>query len=88
MHSGSYLQSLNLDPMLRQEAYTKLNARIAVGDAADHWQVAVVGKNLTDKTTVSYAADAPLAQALFRARSYYGFVDPPRSVAVELRLRF
>jgi outer membrane receptor protein involved in Fe transport len=88
VHSGAYLQSLNLDPALRQDAYTKLNARIAVGDAADHWQVAVVGKNLTDKTTVSYAADAPLAQALFRARSYYGFVDPPRSVAVELQLRF
>ena len=88
VHSGSYLQSLNLDPMLRQEAYTKLNARLAIGDARDHWQVAVVGRNLTDKTTVSYAADSPLAQALFRARSYYGFVDPPRSVAVELQLRF
>jgi len=88
VHSGSYLQSLNLDPMLRQDAYTKLNARIAVGDAADHWQVAVIGKNLTDKATVSYAADAPLAQALFSARSYYGFVDPPRSIAVELQLRF
>jgi iron complex outermembrane recepter protein len=88
VHSGSYLQSLNLDYRLKQEAYTKLNARISVGDAADVWQLALVGKNLTDKVTVGYAADAPLAQALFQARSYYGFVDPPRSIAVEARVRF
>lgn len=88
VHSSSYLESLNLDPMLTQKAFTKLNARIGLGDEYDRWQVAVVGKNLTDKTTVSFAADAPLAQALFKARSYYGFVDPPRSIAVELRVRF
>jgi iron complex outermembrane receptor protein len=87
VHSSSYLESLNLDPMLRQKAFTKLNARIGLGDDYDHWQVALVGKNLTDKTTVAFAADAPLAQALFKARSYYGFVDPPRSIAVELRVR-
>jgi iron complex outermembrane receptor protein len=88
VHSGSYLQSPNLDPMLRQDGYTKLNARIGLGDDNGRWQVAVIGRNLTDKTTVGYAADAPLAQALFRARSYYGFVEPPRSVAVEFRIRF
>jgi hypothetical protein len=37
---------------------------------------------------VGYAADAPLALALFQARSYYGFVDPPRSIAIEARVRF
>jgi iron complex outermembrane recepter protein len=87
-HSARYRQSLNLDPRLTQASFTKLNARIGLGDARDNWQVAVVGRNLTDKTTVSFAADTPLALALFRARSYYGFVDPPRSVALEARFRF
>jgi outer membrane receptor protein involved in Fe transport len=86
--SSSYLESPNLDPRLRQDAFAKLNARIGLGDDYDHWQVAVTGRNLADKTTVGYAADAPLAQALFKARSYYAFVDPPRSVALELRVRF
>ncbi len=67
VHSSSYLESLNLDPTLTQRAYTKLNARLGIGDDDDHWQVAVVGRNLTDRTTVGYAADAPLAQALFKA---------------------
>jgi hypothetical protein len=88
IHSARYRQSLNLDPRLTQGSFTKLNARIGLGDAQDTWQVAVVGRNLTDKTTVSYAADTPLALALFRARSYYGFVDPPRAIALEARFRF
>ena len=54
----------------------------------DRWELALVGRNLTDKTTVSYAGDTPLAFRLFSARSYYGFVDPPRSIAVEGRVRF
>jgi outer membrane receptor protein involved in Fe transport len=54
----------------------------------DRWEVALVGRNLTDKTTVSYAGDTPLSQRLFNARSYYGFVDAPRSIAVEAALKF
>ena len=54
--------------------------------------VAVMPQDAVPNTAfyVSAAAtkDSPLAQALFKARSYYGFVDPPRSVALELRLRF
>jgi iron complex outermembrane recepter protein len=86
VHSSSFLQSLNLDPNARQPDFTKLNARIAL--AAERWELALIGKNLTDKTTVSYVGDTPLAFRLFQARSYYGFVDPPRSVAIEARLRF
>jgi outer membrane receptor protein involved in Fe transport len=88
LHSSSYLESLNLDPMAMQNSYTKLNARVGLGDLYDRWQVALIGKNLTDEQTVGYAGDAPLAQKLFHARSYYGFVDPPRSVAVEVKVRF
>jgi outer membrane receptor protein involved in Fe transport len=88
LHSSSYLQSLNLDPMAMQADYTKLNARVGLGDLYGRWQVALIGRNITDEQTVGYAGDAPLAQKLFRARSYYGFVDPPRSVAVEVRVQF
>jgi outer membrane receptor protein involved in Fe transport len=87
IYSDDYLQSLNLDPVLVQQSYTKINARLALGDG-ERWELAVVGRNLTDKTTVTYAADTPLAFTLFGARSYYGFVEAPRAVAVEARIRF
>lgn len=88
VYSSKFLQSLTLDPVTTQKAFAKLNARISLGDINDHWQVALVGRNLTDKTTVSYAGDTPLSQRLFNARSYYGFVDAPRSLAVEASLKF
>jgi iron complex outermembrane recepter protein len=88
VYSSKFLQSLTLDPANTQKAFAKLNARLSLGDAGDMWQVALVGRNLTDKTTVSYAGDTPLSQRLFSARSYYGFVDTPRSIAVEAALKF
>jgi iron complex outermembrane recepter protein len=88
MHSSNYLQSLTLDPANTQSGYTKVNARLALAGAEERWELALIGRNLTDKTTVSYAGDTPLAQRLFQARSYYGFVDPPRSVAIEARVKF
>ena len=47
-----------------------------------------MARNLTDEEVLSYAGDTPLAGSIFGARSYYGFVDPPRTVAIEGSLRF
>jgi outer membrane receptor protein involved in Fe transport len=88
IYSSKYLESLTLDPATTQDAYAKVNARLSLGDANGHWEVALVGRNLTDETTVSYAGDTPLANRLFRARSYYGFVDQPMGIALEARLNF
>jgi iron complex outermembrane recepter protein len=87
-YSAEYLQSLTLDPMTTQDAFAKINARLSLGTNDGRWEVALVGRNLTDETVVSYAGDTPLANRLFRARSYYGFVDQPMGIAVEGRLRF
>jgi outer membrane receptor protein involved in Fe transport len=88
LHSSDYITSLTLDPATIQKAYTKFNARLALSGTSDRWEVALVGRNLTDVTVLSYSGDTPLASRLFGARSYYGFVDPPRSVALEVGLRF
>jgi hypothetical protein len=71
-----------------QKSFAKVNARLELGNAEGRWQLALIGRNLTDETTLSYAGDTPLAQRLFGARSYYGFVDPPMSVAIEAAYRF
>jgi outer membrane receptor protein involved in Fe transport len=87
-HSGKFLQSLTLDPVATQKAFTKLNARLSLARPDSGWELALAGRNLTDETTVSYAGDTPLANRLFRARSYYGFTDPPRGLALEGTYRF
>lgn len=88
LHSADYLTSLTLDPATTQGDITRLNARLALGGTDRHWEVALVGRNLTDRTVVSYSGDTPLSNRLFGSRSYYGFVDPPRSLAIEATLRF
>ena len=88
VYSAEYLQSLTLDPATTQDAFTKLNARVSLGGADGRWGVALVGRNLTNESTVSYAGETPLSTRLFNARSYYGFVDQPRSIAIEVNLAF
>ena len=87
-YSSEFLQSLTLDPATTQDSFYKLNARVSLGADSGRWQVALVGRNLTDETTVSYAGDTPLSSRLFGARSYYGFTDMPRAIAVEGSIRF
>ena len=88
-YSSSYLLNLNLDPNATQRAFTKVNGRLELaGNGSNRWDLALVGRNLANRATVSYAGDTPLAAKLFSARSYYGFVDAPRSVALEARYRF
>ncbi len=87
-YSAKYLTSLTLDPGSVQDSYTKLNARLALVGAERKWELALIGRNITDETVVSYSGEAPLSGSIFGARSYYGFVDPPRTVAIEGTFRF
>jgi outer membrane receptor protein involved in Fe transport len=86
--TDSYEPSQNLDSRVQQDAYAKLNLRLAIGDPDGQWEVALLGRNLTDEEIVTYANDTPLAFSQFGSPSYYGFVDRPRTVAVQAALRF
>lgn len=88
LFTSSYLPSQNLDPRTKQDAYAKLNLRLALGDPDGRWEVALLGRNLTDKTIVTYANDTPLAFSQFGSPSFYGFVARPRTFAVQASVRF
>lgn len=87
-YTDDYLVSLTLDPQAVQKSYAKVNARVALSGSDGRWEIALSGRNLTDEQTVSYAGDTPLAGSIFAARSYYGFVDPPLTLAIEGAFRF
>lgn len=86
--SDDYNPSQSLDPRLDQDGYVKLNARIALADAGDTWEVALVGKNLTDEEIMTYGAPTPLAYSNFLTPSYYTFWERERSVALQGVYRF
>lgn len=80
--------SQNVDPNIEQDGYVKWNARVALGDIDDTWEVAVVGKNLTDEEIVTYANDTPLSASFGQSVGYYGLVEPGRTVAIQGTYRF
>jgi len=86
--TGDYNPSQNLDPIVDQQGYTKLNLRLAVSDQDDTWTLAVLAKNLTDETIITYANDTPLSANLSGSIGHYGFLEAPRTVAVQGSYRF
>lgn len=90
IYSDDYLTTPSLDPRFKQDAYTKLNARIALSGNDDQWEVALIGKNLTDESIVSYANGLPVASTVTRGTGsgYYAFYERPRSVAIQGTIKF
>ncbi len=56
---------------------------LSVGSTDGRWDVALVGKNITDEESLSYVNDAPLL-----AGTRFGRIDTPRSFTVRGRYRF
>lgn len=90
IYSDEYMASPTLDPNMVQEAYTKVNLRVALGAADGQWDVALVGKNLTDEDVMTFGNSTPLSTALTAGKgtAYYAFFDRPRSVAIQGTFRF
>lgn len=87
-HTDDYEASATFDPGLVQDAYTLLNARIAVGSQTGSWQIAALAKNLTDEKVLSFGGDTPLAGSSFAAKSNYAFFNPGRTLTLQAIVRF
>lgn len=90
IYSDEYLTTPSLDPRFKQDAYTKINARIALSDDSENWELALIGKNLTDESIVPYANGLPVASTVTRGTGsgYYAFYERPKSVAIQGTIRF
>ncbi len=90
IYSDSYLTAPTLDPRTEQDAYTKVNLRLALGSSDGQWEVALVGKNLTDEEVITFSNQLPVSTTFTgdQGTAYYAFYDRPRSVALQGKLRF
>lgn len=88
--SDGYYLSPTLDPNQVQDSYAKFNMRLALGDVGRRWELALLGKNLTDERTVSMGVQTPLAfsPATFGAYSQANVVDEGRTFAIQGRFNF
>lgn len=84
IYKSEFYTNADLNPWTKQDAYTKLNARVALLSLEGTWQVALLVKNITDETTVNQSSDMPLIGA-----GYYNInTDPGRSVSMQFSYNF
>ncbi|WP_338467849.1 TonB-dependent receptor [Novosphingobium sp. ZN18A2] len=83
-HSSSFFNAGNGDPIYgMQGAFDKIDARLALANIDDKWEIAVLGKNLTDVLTSYNSNNEPLVPG-----NGYAQTDRGRSFAVQARIRF
>ena len=69
-----------------QDAYTKYNLRLAL--EGERWTFAVLGKNLSDEDVLEFSGIVPLSGSDLFAPAYYGYLQPPRTIAAQFDYRF
>lgn len=75
--------ALDLDPNTVQDSFTKVDARLTLGDNEGRWEVSLIGRNLGDEETIGFANDINF----FRG-SYFGITEAPRSMILQGTMRF
>ncbi len=88
LYSDEYLLTPNLDPRLVQDSYIRLNGRLALLMPGGSWEIALIGKNLTDETILNFGNDVPLAGSNFYTPGFFAFVEQPRTLALQATWRY
>lgn len=92
-YSSDYLGSPFGNPFTRQPDYWALDASLRVRSEDDRWQVALIGKNLTNEFWISGSLDASATgfgtgTNNARPSDQRGFTNVPRTVQLQLTMRY
>lgn len=87
-YTDDYDASATFDPALVQDSYSKFNARVGFGPESGVWEIAVLGKNLSDEKVLQFGGDTPLAGSTFGAKSNYAFYGQGRTLTIQGAYRF
>jgi outer membrane receptor protein involved in Fe transport len=71
---------------LVQDAYAKYNMRLAL--EGERWTFAVLGKNLGDEDVIEFSGIEALTGDFWAAPTYYGYLQPPRTISAQFDYRF
>ena len=92
-YSSSYLASAFGNPDSRQSRYVSLDASVRLDTADQRWEVALVGKNLTNRFYVTGVVDGPstgsgTGTAAGVHADQVGFGNLPRTILLQATLHY
>jgi len=87
-YASAYDSTSTKDPVGRQDGYARINARIAFAPQDGPWEIALLGKNLTDEVIRTFSGDTPLAGGSFGRKTSYTFFSQGRTIALQGRVKF
>jgi len=67
-----------------------VSARVAIRDSEGAWEVALLGRNLTDEKVINLGGNTPLGGTLTNGggNSYFAFVNRPLNIALQAKYSF
>lgn len=88
-YSSSYLASSFAHPLSRQDEFLTIDATLRLRTADERYEIAVIGRNLTNQFIVGGVVDAPNTPAVpGQVADQLGFVSLPRTVQIQGTVRF
>jgi iron complex outermembrane receptor protein len=87
-YSDAFQTASDLDPLTRQSSYFRFDLRLAMAAADRSWEIALLGKNLTNEFVLSWMNDVTFSSTPGRANTYTGLAEPPRTIALQGTVRF
>lgn len=87
-YSDEFFTASDLDPITRQGSYVRYDLRLGLAPRDQRWEVALIGKNLGDEFISSWRNDLTFSGEPGRQNTYTGLFDPPRTIALQAKVRF
>ena len=81
--SSSYLED-SYDPRAVQKGYAKVDLRVGVQADEGRWELALLGRNLTNKRTATHGFGAPFSAPLVIGKYY----EAPRTIAAQFTFKY
>ena len=81
--SDDFFLSANNDELLFQEGFAKIDMRVSFGPNDGTWNLAVIGKNLTDKVTAASAGTVIFSEGSSRYNP-----NPPRTFSLQFTYEY
>lgn len=92
-YSSSYFANPFGNPLAKQGSYATLDGSLRLRNKDSHWEVALIGRNLTNRYVLYYIGDAPSSGANTGTAAglhsdLVGAQNQPRTVVVQLTFKY